>query len=79
LWEFDHIPPSEGVRTEQWKYFRYINDLSIEELYDLQNDPMEIVNLAYDAQYAGVISALRKKTMHWAIAIPILETPLLRG
>jgi alpha-L-rhamnosidase len=62
LWEFDHIPPSEGVRTEQWKYFRYINDLSIEELYDLQNDPMEIVNLAYDAQYAGVISALRKKT-----------------
>ena len=25
LWEFDHIPPSEGVCTAEWKYLRYIN------------------------------------------------------
>jgi len=28
LWEFANIPPSEGVRTMDWKYFRYINDKS---------------------------------------------------
>ncbi len=26
IWEFEHIPPSEGVRTKEWKYFRYVND-----------------------------------------------------
>ena len=33
LWEFEHIPPSEGVRTADWKYMRYVNDRSLEELY----------------------------------------------
>ena len=41
LWEFDNIPPSEGVRTKDWKYFRYVNDKSVEELYNLQQDPRE--------------------------------------
>jgi alpha-L-rhamnosidase len=30
LWEFENIPPSEGVRTADWKYFRYVNDKSWE-------------------------------------------------
>ena len=32
LWDFEHIPPSEGVRTDKWKYMRYVNNKSIEEL-----------------------------------------------
>ncbi|MBA7539905.1 Bifunctional sulfatase/alpha-L-rhamnosidase [subsurface metagenome] len=48
LWEFDHIPPSEGVRTADWKYFRYVNDKSAEELYYLVSDPQETINLAAD-------------------------------
>src|SRR5690606_3653892 len=39
LWEFENIPPGEGVRTSEWKYFRYVNDKSWEELYNLKNDP----------------------------------------
>ena len=62
LWEFEHIPPSEGLRTPQWKYFRYVNDRSIEELYDLGNDPKEIRNLAKAPQYAEKLQAFRKKT-----------------
>jgi alpha-L-rhamnosidase len=46
LWEFENIPPSEGVRTNEWKYFRYVNDKSWEELYNLKNDPQEAENLA---------------------------------
>ena len=61
LWEFANIPPSEGVRTKDWKYFRYVNDKSIEELYSLKNDPKEINNLAADPKYRTQLLALRKK------------------
>jgi alpha-L-rhamnosidase len=46
LWDFENIPPSEGVRTDEWKYLRYVNDSSIEELYNLRMDPDETNNLA---------------------------------
>lgn len=62
LWEFENIPPSEGVRTKDWKYFRYVNDKSFEELYDLKDDPKEINNLAKDPKYTSILESFRKKT-----------------
>ncbi len=62
LWEFANIPPSEGVKTRDWKYFRYVNNKSIEELYDLATDPDEINNLAKSAAYTDKLSELRKAT-----------------
>ncbi|GJM30259.1 MAG: hypothetical protein DHS20C17_28940 [Cyclobacteriaceae bacterium] len=59
LWEFEHIPPSEGVRTARWKYLRYINDKSAQELYDLQTDPQETNNLAGDSNYQEVLMKLQ--------------------
>jgi alpha-L-rhamnosidase len=61
LWETNMIPPSEGVRTSEWKYFRYINDKSIEELYNLNADPKEINNLATSRKYHKVLLNLRTK------------------
>lgn len=61
LWEFKNIPPSEGVRTNEWKYFRYVNDQSAEELYFLPDDPKEINNLAKDPAHRETLMALRKK------------------
>ncbi len=61
IWDFSEIPPSEGVRTKDWKYFRYINDKTIEELYHLKDDPKEINNLIKDSKYKKVAAALRKK------------------
>jgi arylsulfatase A-like enzyme len=61
LWEFEHIPPSEGVRTAEWKYLRYVNDKSSEELYNLKNDPKEINNLVSKAGYATELKKLRNK------------------
>jgi arylsulfatase A-like enzyme len=60
LWEFENIPPGEGVRTSDWKYFRYVNDKSAEELYNLKNDPAETINLAKDAGHAEILRKLRK-------------------
>jgi arylsulfatase A-like enzyme len=62
IWEFDNIPPSEGLRTKDWKYFRYVNDQSIEELYNLKDDPQEINNLASDINHQGTLKTFRKKT-----------------
>ena len=62
LWEFKDIPPSEGVRTKQWKYFRYVNEKTLEELYDLQADPQEITNLARNDAYKTVLTKLRGAT-----------------
>ena len=61
IWDFSEIPPSEGVRTEEWKYFRYVNDKSIEELYNLKKDPKEIKNLIGKKKYAEVANKLREK------------------
>lgn len=61
IWEFEHIPPSEGVRTKDWKYFRYVNDKSAEELYNLKTDPKEINNLIHNPKYQEIAANLRAK------------------
>ena len=61
LWEFQPIPPSEGIRTEQWKYFRYRNINATEELYDLENDPQEFNNLAISKEYKNILQNMRNK------------------
>lgn len=61
LWEFANIPPSEGVRTKDWKYLRYINNKTDEELYSLKDDPKETTNLAKEAKYQKILQELRTK------------------
>jgi arylsulfatase len=60
----DRIPPSEAVRTQRWKYIRWIepNPL-VEELYDLESDPLEEHNLIADVKHADILKELREK---WA-------------
>ncbi len=43
------VNPIRMLRTRQWKYNRYL--VHGEELYDLRNDPQEMVNLAADGGY----------------------------
>jgi len=78
LWEFENIPPSEGVRTAEWKYFRYVNDKSAEELYSLKNDLKETNNLANNPEYKNVLENFRNKTnqLTQKFADPILKAPV---
>lgn len=61
LWQTPIIPPSEAWRTDRWKYMRYINDPSHEELYDLSADPLEKNNLASDPAHQSLLLDLREK------------------
>jgi len=60
LFEHKTIPRSEALRTERFKYLRYV-DFDYEELYDLQNDPAETINLAKDEKYRTTLTSLRKR------------------
>jgi arylsulfatase A-like enzyme len=56
------IAKSEGVRTERWKYIRYIEyDPPFEQLFDLQNDPSEEQSLAHSAEHAAVLADMRAR------------------
>jgi arylsulfatase A-like enzyme len=56
------IPDSMGVRTDQWKYIRYVNtEPQVEELYNIKTDPLESHNLANDVKYTEVKNQLRQR------------------
>jgi arylsulfatase A-like enzyme len=64
---FQHarIPRSEGIRTQRWKYIRYLDSQPLyEELYDLEADPIEEFNLAKGAARLDVLAAMRDKWQH---------------
>ncbi len=67
-WYYEHlfphpkIPRNEGIRTERWKYIRYLDTQPVyEELYDLANDPLEETNLAAIPEHQTVLKELRER------------------
>ncbi|NOX53872.1 MAG: sulfatase [Planctomycetes bacterium] len=66
LFKHPRIPQTEGVRTERWKYTRYISiDPVYEDLFDLERDPFEEHNLARDSRYADKLNEMRAKWKSW--------------
>jgi arylsulfatase A-like enzyme len=51
------------ARTERWKFNYYAGDTN--ELYDLQEDPHELVNLADDGAYRNVVRDLQTALVDW--------------
>ncbi|MGZ8939826.1 MAG: sulfatase family protein [Limisphaerales bacterium] len=59
----DIIPPSEGVRTEERAYVRWLApNPELEEMYDLRRDPRQESNVVSDASAAVVLEELREET-----------------
>jgi len=69
LFEHPYIPKSEGIRTEKWKYFRYLDRPDIEELYNLEQDEMELNNLASNPIYATQVKEFRDKLISKTTAL----------
>lgn len=58
------IPPMFGVRTKQWKFVNfYKNDYL--QLYDLEKDPLEKNNLAYNEKYRYLTKALNERAYEY--------------
>ena len=57
------VNPIRMLRTSEFKYNRYI--LHREELYDLRNDPHELVNLAADSGYETRKKELAAELYRW--------------
>jgi arylsulfatase A-like enzyme len=57
---------SKAVRTKRWKYIRYFEQRPvIEELFDIQNDPIEAFNLAEKPEYFDILVRLRGLCDDW--------------
>jgi hypothetical protein len=67
LYDIEFIPKSEGVRNKNWKYFRYIDHPEHEELYQLQQDPLEKNNLIGQDNYKDIIEQLREQCRDFKI------------
>jgi arylsulfatase A-like enzyme len=76
-WFYEHhfrhngwIPATEGIRTDHWKYTRYIDDNpAFEELFDLQHDPHETANLVSEARHGDLLGRLRRQRERWLDAL----------
>jgi len=56
------IPDSRGVRSDEWKYIRYINvKPEVEELYNIKSDPLESNNLANEEKYIEIKNQLKER------------------
>jgi arylsulfatase A-like enzyme len=51
------------LQTDRYKYVFHVND--IDELYDHENDPYELRNVAGDPAYAPALQELRHKLLEW--------------
>jgi len=54
------VPYYVAVRHGRYKYVRYLGADEPDELYDIQSDPEELVNLAPDAEHAEVRQRLHR-------------------
>jgi arylsulfatase A-like enzyme len=71
------IPASEGVRTETWKYIRYVEREPLyEELYNLADDPHEKNNLALLPEPIPELEHFRQRWQTWRSAILPMAEPV---
>lgn len=76
-WFYDHlyghngrIAQSQGIRTDRWKYIRYVGETPFfEQLFDLEADPHEQRNLAGDAAHAERLETMRARWQIWRDAL----------
>lgn len=60
------IPDSRGVRSQDWKYIRYLStEPELEELYHLGDDPLESKNLANDPRFHDIKAGLKERYAYY--------------
>jgi N-acetylglucosamine-6-sulfatase len=62
-WErnYPHTPTLHALRGTRYKFIRYHGIWDLDELYDLQEDPLESHNLIFSQQHAGIAGSMRER------------------
>lgn len=69
--------PFAGVETRRWKYVHYVQERQ-EEMYDMEADPDELVNIAGLPESAQVKAGLRELVDAWWNATGALSRPAIQ-
>lgn len=79
-WEYDFpmTPTVYGVRTDKYKYIRYMGIWDQNELYDIENDPDEIHNLIRDPNYDKLVQELAGNLFDWLQSTNGMQIPIKR-
>jgi len=79
-WErnFPHTPTIHALRGERYKYIHVYGVWDSDELYDLQNDPLETNNLIYDPGHQQVIREMNRKLFDVMEQTGAMSIPLYR-
>jgi N-acetylglucosamine-6-sulfatase len=77
-WNFPMTPTIHALRTDRYKYIRPYGVWDVEELYDLQSDPNEIVNLIREEKHQIVAKDLKQQIFQMlkdtdGMTIPLFE------
>jgi arylsulfatase A-like enzyme len=63
IYQKQEVPWWVFLRTDRYKYIRNLLPGETEELYDMKNDPEELVNLAVDKKNLPLVRKLRARTI----------------
>lgn len=79
-WErnYPHTPTTHALLGERFKYIRYHGVWDVDELFDLENDPEERINLINDPDYAEKVSELNARLFDLLEESHGKEMPLLK-
>lgn len=77
-WErnFPQTPTMHALRGDRFKYIHYNGIWDIDELYDLQNDSLESVNLILEPEYQNVVKQMNTELFAQLAATKGMYIPL---
>ena len=67
-----------AIRGERYKYIRYQGVWDIDELFDLQADPLEANNLIFSPGHEGIVEKLNRQLFEVLEATDGMSIPLSR-
>jgi N-acetylglucosamine-6-sulfatase len=79
-WErnFPQTPTMHALRTDRYKYVHYYGIWDIDELYDLQEDPIESNNLINNPERKQTVQQLNKRLFDIMESGGAMQIPLFR-
>ncbi|PTQ10005.1 acetylglucosamine-6-sulfatase [Sphingomonas oleivorans] len=79
-WErnFPQTPTVHAIREDRYKYIHFHGVWDIDELYDLQEDPLESTNLIFSPGHEAIVERLNAKLFDTLEATGGLQIPLPR-